>query len=112
MEKIKYYYSKPISEEIVVSFSGNYYLKRRSKKRFPRMTICSILDTEKNTLSFGCTVCSTKDIFTKKEGRQYAYINAIEKPIKVINLSEGDFIRGISFDFVSGIFLDFYNKVI
>lgn len=57
------------------------------KKSTPRVTICSIYDDEKNTLSFGVSRCSTKDIFNKEIGKKLALNRAENSPIDVMTIT-------------------------
>jgi len=54
------------------------------KKSVPRVTICSIYDSEKKTLSFGVSRCSTKDVFNKEVGKKLALARAENNPIDVM----------------------------
>ena len=79
MKSIRYFYGTeykiatvPVlldSNNEVITTIGNPVGKKKST---PRVTICSIYDSDKSTLSFGVSRCSTKDIFNKKLGRKLA----------------------------------------
>lgn len=93
MLKPKYYYSEPFYKALahvvvdnhgeVIDFLDAYY-----KEAVPRITICGIWDTEKNTMSYGYAVCSPKDQFEKKIGRKLAYDRALNKPQVIIYIPE------------------------
>lgn len=59
-----------------------------NKKSTPRVTICSIYDDEKNTLSFGVSRCSKKDVFDKEIGKKLALQRAETKPIDVMTITD------------------------
>lgn len=58
------------------------------KKSTPRVTICSIYDHVKKTLSFGISRCSAKDIFNKKIGKKLALNRAENNPIDVMHIED------------------------
>lgn len=53
-----------------------------------RVTVCGILDTEANTLSFGVSVCSGKDRFEKAIGRKLSEQRALTNPLMVIPVTK------------------------
>lgn len=92
MKRERYYYSYPYGcgtawallnpEKKVVANSvvGKY------SKQFPRLTVCGVFDEDTHTATFGTAVCSPKDLFIKKVGREVSYKRAIETPIKTIHI--------------------------
>ena len=94
MEKVRYYYSQPMCEANVIVISNHrgdfdphkvIGVLKSSMKALPRLTICSVLDMDTWTMSFGVARCNPTDNFCRKIGREVAYKNAIEKPIVVAN---------------------------
>lgn len=83
MKVVKYYYSKchylaycPVitdanGEPLFIASN-----KSAKTKRLPRVTVASVYDTDTNTMTFGVAVCSPKDIFNKRTGRQIAFNRA------------------------------------
>ena len=95
MENARFYYSLPLVKATVVMVEDSkfdpdnilgYYSKTRQV--LPRITICSILNKEKNTLSFGVAFCSAKDRFVKKIGRELSYKRALENPILTLPVTK------------------------
>ena len=93
MKSIRYFYGTeykiatvPVlldSNNEVITTIGNPVGKKKST---PRVTICSIYDSDKSTLSFGVSRCSTKDIFNKKLGRKLVLERAENNPIDVMHI--------------------------
>ena len=104
MKTTKYYYSKPaykVMVEALTDGSGKIVFipdKRvQSKaKRVHRITVASVYDDVNNTLSFGVSVCSPKDVFSKFKGRELAYIRALNNPSKKVVLKQRKSIRKAS----------------
>lgn len=103
MEKVKYYYSKPVYAQNVQMFTdseGNIlWINEKSTsspKRVTRVTIASIYDPDTNTLRFGSAVCSPKDIFVKSIGRQLAYTRATQRPEITVRVTNRKKIREVS----------------
>lgn len=95
MKNARFYYSLPLVKATVVmvedsSFDTDNILGYYSKTRqaLPRITICSVLDKETNTLSFGVALCSVKDRFVKEIGRELSYKRAIENPILTLPVTK------------------------
>lgn len=76
MKETRFYHSKP---EYLYEILNN-----------PRVTICGIYDEEKEIMSFGISVCSTKDQFIKRIGREIAQNRAENKPYMKITSSKKD----------------------
>lgn len=92
MEKIRFYYSRPMYTVSVVALSNHrgeflpekvVAFSKSSMKEVPRMTICAILDLDRWTMSFGVARCNPADNFCRKIGREVALKNARENPIFV-----------------------------
>lgn len=94
MLKPRYYYSEALMEgnaNVVLDATGliiDFYNIRKPVPK-PRITICGIWDTEKNTMSYGAAICSPEDQFVKKTGRMLAYERALSNPIRVIDIPRG-----------------------
>ncbi len=93
MLKPRYYYSDGFfigTASVVVDDHGDLidWTNVRNKKPVPRVTICGIWDTEKNTMAYGAALCSPEDQFVKKTGRELAYIRALEKPITTVYIKD------------------------
>ena len=105
---IKYYYSAPTQIRIgyfLAEDSGHpIYMLNNTKffKNLPRVTICSILDG--NQVSFGYSVCSSKDQYVKKLGQQIAHARALKKPYAVYKLDDISDIHEISKRVIDEIF--------
>ena len=85
MKTVKYYYSKPVHLRrlpVLTDDEGNvlfvYDKVDPTVKRIPRITVASVYDPETNTMTFGVATCSTKDMFSKKIGRELAEKRARE----------------------------------
>lgn len=92
MKTVKYYYSKAIHVRYVPCITDDqgevvFLLERNvaPAKRLPRVTVASVYDNEKNSMSFGVAICSPKDVFKKSEGRKLAYQRAIESPNCIVS---------------------------
>ncbi len=79
MKQVKFYYSAPIHVRripVLTDDNGNvlfvYDKLGSTVKRIPRITVASVYDPESNTMTFGAAVCSPKDVFSKKVGREIA----------------------------------------
>ena len=92
MNNVKFYFSKDfklanmevfLGTNNTVIATGNIVSKLR---RIPRITICGILDSTKNTLTFGVSRCSAKDSFVKSIGRDLSYQRATTNPYKVVSI--------------------------
>lgn len=95
MKNARFYYSLPMVKATVVMVEGSvfdtdnilgYY--SHTKTPLPRITICSVLNKETNTLSFGVAFCSSKDRFVKKIGREISYKRALENPILTLPVTK------------------------
>lgn len=96
MNNVKFYFSKDFklaNMEVFLGTNnsilavGNIIGKPR---RVPRITICSIFDPNKKTLTFGVSRCSSKDIFVKSIGRELAFERALTNPYKIIHVSDNE----------------------
>ena len=96
MNNVKFYFSKDFklaNMEVFLGTNndilavGNIIGKPR---RVPRITICSIFDPNKKTLTFGVSRCSSKDIFVKSIGRKLAFERALASPYKIIHVSNNE----------------------
>lgn len=92
MEKVRYYYSVPtytVNVEVVDDHRGGFDVSKiismceSTVKRVPRITVCSILNTETNVMSFGIARCNPSDNFCRRIGREVAYKNAKHCPVHV-----------------------------
>lgn len=112
---IKYYYSAPTQIRIGYYLANDdglpIYTFAHSKlyKNLPRVTICSILEGDK--LSFGYTVCSSKDQYVKKLGQRISYARASTKPYVVYHVSNTQDIHEISRKVVDEIFEKETNRI-
>lgn len=95
MKNARFYYSVPLStvkamvvgtQDFTLGDIVGFY--KSSVQPLPRITICSLLSEDRTKLSFGVAVCSAKDRFVKKVGREMAYKRAVEKPFKVADVTE------------------------
>ena len=98
MKTVKYYYSEPFAVSNVPVVLGNngqiidYYdgKKLTITKKLPKVTVASLYDPDTNSMSFGIAVCSPKDMFVKKIGREIALERAKNEPkLKVIGIRRG-----------------------
>lgn len=90
MKKERFYYGDDLSiadqevvilNEQIVAFGNIKY-----RKKLPRVTICGIYDDGEQTMTFGVTKCSEKDIFIKSIGRNLALKRAEESPYRVVRI--------------------------
>lgn len=92
MSKVKYYFSndfKVANMEVLLGTNNTVIATSgiiSKPRRIPRITICGILDSTKNTLTFGVSRCSTKDSFVKSIGRDLSYQRATTNPYKVVSI--------------------------
>lgn len=95
MKKVKYYYSAPVNLVRIPALAdenGNVlfvYDKISVKiKRMPRVTVASVYDPKENKMTFGAAICSPKDIFVKKIGRDLAEKRARQFPeISIVGIN-------------------------
>lgn len=96
MNNVKFYFSKDfklanmevfLGTNNTVIATGNIVSKLR---RIPRITICSIFDPDKKTLTFGVSRCSAKDTFVKAIGRELAFKRTVTEPYKVISVADSE----------------------
>lgn len=89
MIKEKYYHTRPfveVTSKCIVSPDLMDYTSIDPRDYAirtdpcPRLSICSLWDTEKKTVVFGYAICSPKDIFVKKTGNALAKKMAMEDP--------------------------------
>ena len=92
MEKIRFYYSRPMYTVSVVSLSNHrgefnpekiVGFSKSSMKEVPRITVCAILDLDLWQMSFGVARCNECDNFCRKTGREIALKNARENPVLI-----------------------------
>lgn len=92
MEKVRYYYSQPMYQASVVLRSNHrgefdpakiIAYSKKSMKEVPRLTVCAVLDTETNMMSFGYARCNPTDNFCRAIGRDVSYRRAKENPILI-----------------------------
>lgn len=103
--RAKFVYSTPITKSSKVVYTDangsvkaiNKDLKSKSTY-LPRYTVCSILDDETRTLTFGIARCSSKDAFSKKIGRDLSYERAIKNPVCKIQVPENLKISDVTVD--------------
>lgn len=95
MKNARFYYSFPLSTvKALVVGTQDFNLDnvvgfyKHSIQPMPKITICSLLSEDRTKLSFGVAVCSTKDRFIKKVGRELAYKRALEHPFKVAEVTK------------------------
>lgn len=92
MKNVRFYYSTPLNIVSAVALDQNFDLDgvigvyKSSSRPTPRITICTILNEDRTQLSFGIAVCSKKDRFIKKIGRELAYKAALENPILIADI--------------------------
>ena len=79
---------------IIILIFAYYYvfdlITNKKIKPIPRVTICGIFNPDDNTISFGVSRCSTKDVFVKSTGKELSYARAKDTPYKVIKVRGGD----------------------
>ena len=96
MNNVKFYFSKDFKLANMEVFLGtnNHVLAVGNiigkPRRVPRITICSIFDPNKKTLTFGVSRCSSKDTFVKSVGRELAFERALTSPYKIIHVSDNE----------------------
>ena len=92
MDKVKFFYTPALQVrsfnlvcdangeviEYIPPFDGTFV------KNLPRMAVCSVWDTDNDTLAFGSCVCSEKDEFDKDTAQLLSYMRAKSKPIVTI----------------------------
>ena len=92
MKKVKYYYSIPVhirTLPVVTDAQGNPVyipkIKPTKVRNAPRITVAAIWNTTTNEITFGSSVCSPKDVFSKAVGREIAFKRANKFPeVKVV----------------------------
>ena len=91
--KVKYYYTNPLqlrSINVLTDANGNIVFAYDEDPTYirdiPRATVCTIL--KDNTLSVGYAICSKKDHFNKKTGRNIAFARALNKPYAVVDVTD------------------------
>ena len=96
MNNVKFYFSKDFklaNMEVFLGTNNNILAVGNivsKPRRFPRITICSIFDPDKKTLTFGVSRCSSKDTFVKSIGRKLAFERALASPYKIIHVSNNE----------------------
>ena len=92
MEKVRYYYSQPMYKVNAVVLSNHrgefdpskiVAYSKSSMTEIPRITVCAILDTCTNVMSFGVARCNPSDNFCRATGRAVALKNAQEDPVYI-----------------------------
>lgn len=103
MNKTKYYYSEAVHLRLLPVYTdaeGNpLFIDETRKpiiKTVPRVTVASVLEPETNCLSFGVSVCSEKDVFSKEIGRGLALDRAMNNPCLKVYVTRKDKISKIS----------------
>ena len=103
MKTVKYYYSAPIHIRhipVITDDEGRVlYIYDRIEpimKKLPRVTVASVYDPITDKMTFGASVCSPKDMFVKRIGRENAEKRARQFPeITICNVRKGK-IREVS----------------
>ena len=96
MNNVKFYFSKDFklaNMEVFLGTNNNILAVGNivsKPRRVLRITICSIFDPDKKTLTFGVSRCSSKDIFVKSVGRKLAFERALASPYKIIHVSNNE----------------------
>lgn len=93
MKRSRFYYSRPAYTHKVTLIEMNsdtFHVIPAGTKLYPkpRLTVCGVLDEEANTLQFGFTVCSSKDRFEKKIGREISEKRALSNPIITVDVTK------------------------
>lgn len=103
MKKVKFYYSAPVHIRHLPVFTNDngdvLYVCEKTEpesKRIPRVTVASCYDPDTRVMTFGVAVCSVKDVFVKKIGRELAEKRAKESPKFSIIVAKRNKIREIS----------------
>lgn len=100
MENVRFYYGMPLVDVKVRMVEGpefdpynviGYF--SNTQTRCPRVTIAALYDEKESTLRFGVTLCSAKDRFIKKTGREIALERAKNNPIKVIPVTMANIVE-------------------
>ena len=119
MKTVKFYYSKPVHVRLVPVMTDsqgevNFVFDSVSQivRTLPRVTVASIYDPIDNTMSFGVSVCSPKDIFKKSVGRKLAEDRARIKPNVKVKLTgrKRDYIRRISKKYSNDLISEYLSK--
>ena len=91
MQTVRFYYSAPVVTATVAMIETSEFdpdavlgFWSTSRKPLPRITICAVFNEKDSTLSFGAALCSAKDRFIKKVGREIAEQRARTNPMKVV----------------------------
>lgn len=103
--RAKFVYSAPITKSSKIVYTDangtvkaiNKDVKSKST-HMPRYTVCSILNDETRTLTFGLARCSSKDAFSKKIGRDLSYERAIKNPVCEIKVPDNLKISDVTVD--------------
>ena len=92
MKKVRYYYSQPMYKVNTIVLSNHrgefdpdkiIAYSKSWMTEIPRLTICAILNTETNEMSFGVAKCNPSDSFCRAIGRDVSLKNAMENPVLV-----------------------------
>lgn len=119
MKTVKFYYSKPVHVRLIPVMTDsqgeiNFVFDSVSQivKTLPRVTVASVYDPLNNTMSFGVSVCSPKDIFKKSVGRKLAEDRARIKPNVKVKLTgrKRDYIRRISKKYSNDLISEYLSK--
>ncbi len=90
MKKNRFYYGDDLSvadlEVVILNEQLVAVGNTKHRKKLPRVTICGIYDDEEQTMTFGVTKCSEKDIFIKSIGRELAIKRAEESPYRIVRI--------------------------
>ena len=96
MNNVRYYYGKNFklaNLELILGNNNNIIVAGKvtgNIKPIPRVTISGRFNPDDNTISFGVSRCSTKDVFVKSTGKELSYARAKDTPYKVIKVRGGD----------------------
>lgn len=90
MKKSRFYYGPELykAEVLYAPAINQVVLTNKKTTPLPRITICGVLDTETNVLSFGAAVCSSKDRFERKKGRELSEQRALTCPLQKVSVTK------------------------
>lgn len=118
MKSTKFYYSKATYKVMMEAWTddnGNVIfipdkIMPGKLEKLHRITVASVYDKKNNTLSFGVAICSPRDLFSKKIGRELAYSRAISNPAKKVILTSKSNIKDLSIGYANEL-IDKYTKL-
>jgi hypothetical protein len=85
--------------------NNTYYYHTRSNDNGRRATFAGILNKATNTIAIGLAVCSNRDQFQKRVGREISTVRAANHPLTIVPLV-ADIKPGIAFRKVAEIYCD------